>query len=224
MRKLIATLLAGGLLIGILGPAHAKPMTVMTDAAGDAGNQDSGIPGVDQAGYDLVSGSVEQKGANLNFVVTHAAQLPIGTGHEVTRFMWAFSVNTTTSFRITAKMVDIGKPNPMTQDSMDRIGKANVTGWAKLEGDCATTTTPAANAINCSKLAELPVVFDAATKTISVEVPLKLIKAKKGTVIAGGSGDAVSICMICWVTHAFERSLNYSIIDSAVQAKPFKVR
>jgi hypothetical protein len=220
----MALALAGGLLIATMGPAQGKPTAVWEDAAGDAGNQDSGIPGVDQAGYDLVGGAIEQKGKNVNFIVTHAAQLPIGTGHEVTRFMWAFNVGTKKSFRITAKMVDIGKPNPMTQDSMDRIGKVNPTGWAKLEGDCTTTATPAANAINCATLAEVPVTFDVAAKTLTVEVPSKLIKAKKGSVIMGGAGDAASICMICWVTHVFERSFNYSIIDSAAQAKTYKVK
>ena len=223
MRRLIALVLAGGLLIAAMGPVQAKPTQVWEDAAGDAGNQDSGVPGVDQLGYDLVGGAIEKKGKNLNFVVTHAAQLPIGTGHEATRFMWAFNVGKG-SFRITAKMVDIGKPNPMTQDGADRIGKANAQGFAKLEGDCATTATPAANAINCATLAEIPVTFDAAAKTITVEVPMKLVKAKKGSVITGGGGDAASICMICWVTHAFERSLNYTIIDSAAQSGTYKVK
>jgi hypothetical protein len=223
MRRLIALALAGGLLIATMGPVQAKPTAVWEDAAGDAGNQDSGVPGVDQLGYDLVGGAIEKKGKNLNFIVTHAAQLPIGTGHEVTRFMWAFNVGKN-PFRITAKMVDIGKPNPMTMDGQDRIGKANPTGFAKLEGNCETTTTPAANAINCATLAEVPVTFDAAAKTIVVEVPLKSIKAKKGSVITGGAGDNASICMICWVTHVFERSFNYTIIDSAAQAKTYKVK
>ena len=52
MRKLIALALLGGLVAGVSGPADAgkaKPVTVFTDATGDAGNQDTGAPGFTEA-------------------------------------------------------------------------------------------------------------------------------------------------------------------------------
>ncbi|HWL65413.1 MAG TPA: hypothetical protein VNP73_05505 [Actinomycetota bacterium] len=222
MRKLLAIALTGGLLVGMLVPAQAKPAQVFEDIAGDAGNQDSGVPGFDQLGFDLIGGTIERKGANLDFTVLHAAMPPVNQPPEKVRFMWGFAVDGT-SYRVTVKSADVGKPNPVAQSDTDRIGKVDPQGFFRLEGDCGSQVVGALQAVHCPTIGYLTGAFDAAAKTISFSVPLKLIKAKPGSVISGGGGDAVSICAICWTTHVGERSLNTTNIDSAAQSGTYKI-
>ena len=225
MRKLIAAALAGGLLIGLLSPAYAKPMTVMTDAAGDAGNQDSGVPGADQAGFDLLKAEMEQKGKNAEFKVTHAAMPPSGTLPEGFRFMWHFMVDGKHQFRYTVKSADIGKPDAVAGTGTERIGTVDVDGVFRLE-TCEEAPGPALTLVNCVTVEESGGVFDPATASFTIEVPLKSIKAKKGSTIAGSTHAAGSTsCVICWVPHYAERSLTpVTIIDSAAMTGVFKVK
>ena len=225
MRKLIALVLAGGLLIGaMLTPAAAKPLKVMTDVAGDAGNQDSGIPGFDQAGMDLVGATIDKKGANLEFTVEHAAAMPnFGALPEAVRFMWHFAVDAKGLYRFTVKSVDIGKPDAVAQSGTERIGQVyqNV---ARLE-QCVEEAGVALTLVNCNAIAYLDVKFDTAAKTFTIIAPLKTLKAKTGSTIAGGThGAGGTSCMLCWVPHYAERSLTpVTVIDSAAQAVTYKV-
>lgn len=53
-------------------------------------------------------------------------------------------------------------------------------------------------------------------------IPMKDMKAKKGSVITGGGSN---ICIICWVSHYAERSLSpTTVIDEAVQTISYKVK
>src|SRR4026209_1390389 len=113
--------MAGALALSMLTPASAKPLKVMTDMAGDAGNQDTGAPGADQAGFDLVGATIETKGANLEFTVEHAAMPSSGTLPEGFRFMWHFVVNGKGQYRFTAKSADIGKPDPVAGTGNERV-------------------------------------------------------------------------------------------------------
>ncbi|HWL65415.1 MAG TPA: hypothetical protein VNP73_05515 [Actinomycetota bacterium] len=223
MRKALALILAGGLLVGMLSPAHAKPVSVFTDVTGDAGNQDSGVPGADQAGFDLVGGTIEQKGANLEWTVEHAAMPASGQPGEGFRFLWHFTVDTKGQYRWTFKTVDLGKPDAIAGTGTERVGQVyqNV---VRLE-ECSETPSPAVTLVNCSAIAYYDAVVDPAAKTFTIVSPLKDLKAKKGSVIAGGTHAAGGTsCMVCWVPHYAERSLTpQSVIDSAGIAKEFKV-
>jgi hypothetical protein len=225
MRKLFALALAGGLLIATIGPVQAKPVRVMEDAAGDAGNQDSSLPGATEAGLDLVGATIDKKGKNLEFTVEHAASMP-NFGHmpEAVRFMWHFSSGKKL-FRFTFKSFDIGKPDVLAGGTgTERIGQVYATGVARLE-TCTEEATPAITLINCSAVAYLDLKMDPAKKTFTIIAPLKDLKAKPGTPIAGGThGAGGSGCMLCWVPHYAERSLTpSSIIDSAAQSVVYKV-
>src|SRR3712207_5457658 len=107
MKKLIAAMLAGGMLVGAMGfSASAKPVGVWEDQAGDTGTNNTGpVEGFAQAGFDLVSGSIDRVGKNLEFTVTQAPLPPVGAIPETFRFLWAFNVGGT-DFRITAKAAD----------------------------------------------------------------------------------------------------------------------
>jgi hypothetical protein len=222
LRK-IALLAVAGLVLGMLGTAYAKPKAVWTDATGDAHLGDvTAAPVFGGAGFDLKGGSIDKKGKNLIFTAQHASLPPFGAVPEAVRFMWAFSVGSE-HYRITAKRLNIGKPNPMTQEDTDQIGVVDPAGFFRLEGKCTSTVVGALNAINCSTLGYLKGTWDAGKAAISIQIPMKMIKAKPGSKVGPGGGDAIAICSICWVTHAAERSLDATIIDDAAQTKVYKV-
>jgi hypothetical protein len=226
MRR-IALALSSLLLIGLLAPANAAaPTKLWEDATGDADNAQGlgqSIPG----GFDLVSGEVTRNGANLEFTVTMADMPPVGSIPEGFRFLWAFSVNGKVSYRITAKTADIGKPDVLGGETDERGGEVDTDGHFRLEGDCkAGETVGVLQPINCKPLAYIEGAFDPASSSLTAIVPLKLIKAKVGSVIGPGAGDATAICSAaaCWVSHAAERSHSDTLIDVAIQSLSYKIK
>ena len=178
MKKLISLLIAGSFVVGSLATANAKAPALWTDPAGDADNGQGlghSIPG----GFDLAQGGILQKGKNLEFIVTHHDMPPTGSLPEGFRFLWSFGVGGE-EYRITAKSADIGKPDLLQGQTTERVGRVDVMGHFRLEGDCASEVVGALNAINCKPLAYLQGSFNGAAKMLTVTVPLKLIKVKKG--------------------------------------------
>lgn len=234
MKKIFGTLIVGLLVGGAVLPAGAKPapkpVVVFEDAAGDAGNQDSGLPGFAEAGFDLVKGEVSQDapGKDVKFVVTHSAMAPTGTPGEAFRLIWGFSLNGT-QYEFTVKSLDIGEPDVITSamtqtpTGTERVGQV-YQGVARLE-ECGFINL-GINWSQCAAVEYVDATFDPATATVTWSVPVKSLGAKKGAVIAGGGGSrATTGCMICWVPQYAERSLTpHSMIDSAVQSLPYKIR
>ncbi|MFN2586735.1 MAG: hypothetical protein ABR613_01270 [Actinomycetota bacterium] len=227
MRKLGTTLIAGALLFGLIGGAHAaKPVTVFEDPANDAGNYQQGLPlpPATAAGLDLVSGSIVKSGTDLEFTVTNAAALPqMGSAGEAFRLLWHLNVGGE-EYRFTVKSLDVGKPDVLAQSGTDRVGKV-YQGVARLE-QCSEEALPAVlTLVNCNVSEYFDATFDPAAATVTWKVPLASLKAKTGTVVAGGTTGAASTnCQICWVPHYAERSLTPStIVDEAVMAKSYKV-
>lgn len=220
MKKLVSALLALAAFTAFALPAGAaKPATVFEDAAGDADlGQGLGqsIPG----GWDLAGGTIVKKGANLEFTVSHHDMPPTGTVPEATRFLWNFVVDGKNFFRLTVKSADIGKPDALAQSGTERIGRVDVNGHFRLEGECVTDQTLPVGMVNCPVVDYLEGVWDPASMSFTVTVPLKTIKAKTGSLISQGPEN---ICTICWVSHYAERSLNSTIIDGAVQTVGYKV-
>jgi hypothetical protein len=222
MKRTIGLAAATTLLI-LAGTAYAgAPKTVWKDAAGDVDPAAAGEPLPSEAGFDLVSGSIARKGTNLVFSVKHAALPPFGALPEAVRFMWGFSVNGT-SYRVTVKRTHIGAPNPLNQEDTDQVGKVYPDGLFRLEGKCSSQVIGALNAVTCHTLGYLKGAWDTGKASFSFQVPMKSVKAKTGSKIAGGAGDAITICPICWVTHTAERSLSNTIIDAAAQSAVYKV-
>ena len=221
MRKLTSLALAGGLLFGVLGPASAgapKPTTIWTDPSGDA----DAAQGVGQSipfGFDLVSGGLAKNGTNIDFTVTHADMPPTGSLPEGARFLWNFTVNGK-PFRITVKSADIGKPDAVSGQTTERAGRADLQGHFRLEGECVTDTSLPLGRVNCPPLGYFDGSFDPASKSFTASIPMKALGAKTGSVIGIGGEN---ICVICWVSHAAERSLNSTIIDAAGATKTYKV-
>lgn len=221
MKKTAALLLAGGLLIGVLGPAGAKPKTMWEDDAGDA-DAGQGLGASVPVGVDLTAGAIELKGKDLVFSVTHADMPPSGSLPEVARFLWAFAVDGK-GYRWTFKSADIGKPDVLAGQTDERVGRADVQGHFRLESDCASEVVGALNAINCDPVGYYEGTIDAASATVTMIVPLKDIGAKPGSVIGPAAGNEIAICTICWVSHLAERSLDATIIDSAIMTETYKL-
>jgi hypothetical protein len=222
MRRLTTVLVTGAVLMGLVAPADAaKPKTLWEDGSGDA-DVGQGLGGSIPGGWDLAEGSVVKKGANLEFTVIHHDMPPTGSGPEATRFLWAFNVNGD-NYRLTVKSVDIGKPDIPQGETTERVGRVDLNGHFRLEGECGRDATLPVNFINCPPLEYLEGTWDIAAKSFTVVVPLKSIKAKVGSVIGPGGGENVGICAICWVSHYAERSLSTTVIDSATQTVSYKV-
>lgn len=219
MRKLISLLLAGGLVFGLVASATAKPTTVWEDAADDA-DLGQGLGGSIPGGWDLAGGALEKKGKNLEFTVTHHDMPPSGSMPEATRFLWNFHVGST-PYRLTAKSVDIGKPDVAAGQTSERVGRVDLQGHFRLEGECVTEPGVGVSFVNCPPLGYFDGSFDPATKSFTAIIPLSAMKAKKGSVVGPG---VEQICTICWVSHYAERSLSTSVIDAAVQTKTYKIK
>lgn len=225
MKRLIATAMAVGLLAALAPAASAKPMTVWEDDEGDAFLGDAALaPAFGGAGFDITSGTLQATtDGMLEFTVAHASMPPVGNIPEAVRFLWAFSVDGT-SYRLTVKRADIGKPDVAQGQTTERVGRADVSGHFRLEGDCAreTNATPLAF-INCKPLGYFEGTYSPADATFTFPVPFDAIGAKPGSAVGAGGGEAISICSICWVTHAAERSLGDSVIDGSAQTKTYTI-
>ncbi|MFN2587002.1 MAG: hypothetical protein ABR613_02630 [Actinomycetota bacterium] len=224
MRKGIALLVAAGLSLGLVGSASAgAPVTVWEDAADDVVVGGNPVAGAGVAGVDLIKGEIARVGKNLEFKVTHASMPAPGSLPEAARFMWHFSVDGE-QYRFTVKSVDIGKPDVIAQSGTERIGKVDVAGHFRLE-QCVSDSTLPVTLNNCNAVAYYTGAFDAAAAAFAFKVPMADVKAKPGSLIAGGtSGAAASGCQICWALHKAERSLtDTTVLDSAAQATTYKV-
>lgn len=221
MRRLGSIVLAGALLTGIVAQATAapKPVVMFTDDSGDA-DLGQGLGGSLPGGWDLTEGSIAKNGANLEFTVTHADMPPTGSGPEITRFIWNFTVNEK-NYRFTIKSADIGKPDVAGGQTTERVGRVDLQGHFRLEDECGRDATLPIQFVNCPPIAYLDGSFDPGAKSFTVILPLKTVKAKTGSVIGPGPDE---ICTICWVSHTAERSLSpTSVIDSATQTGSYKV-
>lgn len=230
MKKLAGTILAAALLAGVVLPANAKPKPTVAfeDAAGDAGNQDSGVPGFAEAGFDLVKGEIAQETkTDVKFTVTHAAMAPTGSPGEAFRLIWGLNVDGR-QYEMTVKSLDVGEPDVVASamgqspNGAERVGQV-YQGVARLE-ECGTISAGITWS-QCTALGYFDAVFDPATATVTWSIDHKTLGTKKGSVIMGGGNRVSTGCMICWVPQYQERSLTpYSIIDSAVMTGTYKVR
>lgn len=218
MKKLIATLVTGGLIFGAMATANAKPTQVWEDPADDAtieGNSPASLPG----GWDLATGAIERKGKNILFTVAHNDMPPTGSFPEATRFLWNFTVGKT-PLRLTVKSVDIGKPDVAAGQTTERVGRVDLQGHFRLEGECKTEPGVGVSFVNCPPLGYFDGSFDPSSMSFTAIIPMKALKAKPGSVIGPGTEQ---ICTICWVSHYAERSLSTTVIDEAIQTKTYKV-
>ena len=222
MKRFLVLVAAASLVALLSASASAKPMTMWEDASGDAGNQDSALPGANEAGFDITAGSIDTVGKDLVFTVTHSSMPASNQPGEAFRFLWHFDLGGK-QYRFTVKSADVGKPDVIAQSGTERVGQV-YQGVARLE-EGYNEAAPALTLAQFKVLEYVDATFDAAKGTITWKLPLAALKLKPGSKIAPGTGGSTSTgCQICWIPHYAERSLTpHTIIDSAFSAATYKV-
>jgi hypothetical protein len=193
MKKIVIAALIVGLTAAFVLPssvATAKKkkkkggvVKLGSDAAGDWGaNVDANIsPLGDALGQDLTGASMSSDKKNLNFIFELNSLPPIGGAPEVSRYQWAFNVGSG-AFELDGKYTNYsrgacdptsGQCPPPRDPGMQPF---------MLRGNCVSGTV-----ITCEELGIVQATFDAAKATITVPVPLKLLKAKSGSKVLGGA-------------------------------------
>lgn len=223
MKKHAFLLAALILVAGLVTSAHAgKAISVFEDPAGDA-DMGQGIGQSLPGGFDLTSGTIAKDGKDLVFTVMHADMPETKTLPEGFRLLWHFNVDDV-EFRFTVKSFDVGKPDVLAQSGTDRVGTVYTDGVYRLE-ECYVDSSTPVQLSQCVVTAYLEGAWDPATKTVSLRLPLKLVKAKTGSLVTGGTGGAAGTgCQICWVVHWAERSTTpVTVIDATAQTVAYKV-
>jgi hypothetical protein len=193
-RKTLAVLLIGGLVAGaLLLPATAAtakkakgPLVVGTDPEGDWGEgvDPTVSPAGAALGQDLVEASVAMADkATVNFVMKVTALPPMGGWPEVTRY--------TRDMNVDGKFLELdGKFTNYSRGICDptsgQCPPPRDPGMAPffVRTDCAPNE---ANVTICQEVGIVEATFDAGEGTITVPVPLKLLRAKKGSKITPGT-------------------------------------
>jgi hypothetical protein len=211
MRKIISAAVAVGLAAVMVAPAgvataaKAKPVKVGTDPAGDWSQEgDTTVAPIgDALGQDLTAayiGVADKK--TLDFVIELNSLPAIGGWPEVSRYQWSFTVN--------GKAYELdGKFTNYTRGACDPTGGScpppRDPGMQPflLRGDCGPDPN-ASNVIVCRELGIVQATFDAAAATITVPVPMKLIKAKAGSRIgpaAAAAGGTITVSPSAFFTY-----------------------
>jgi hypothetical protein len=202
--KVFATIAAGALVAGALfAPAAIAgkkapkgPVVVGTDPAGDWGSGFA-VPDVapvgDALGQDLTEAAISMVDkTTVNFVIKVNSLPATGGTPEVSRYVWDLTVD--------GEFVELdGKFSNYSRGTCDPTsGKCPPPRDPGMQpffvrGNCGVVE--GTGVTTCEELGIVKATFDAAAKTITIPVPLALIKAKPGSKIAGGAnlfGGSVS--------------------------------
>ena len=209
-RKLLGLLAAGALAAAAFAPAGAsaakaaKPVVVGTDAAGDFGaNVDANLaPLGDALGMDLTEASIAGDAKTINFTIKVNSLPPSGGTPEIARYVWDLNVN--------GKYVELdGKFTNYSRGACDPTAGTcpppRDPGMQPflVRGNCTTSTT-GTNVTTCEEIGIVQATFDAATGTITIPVPAKLIGAKPGSKITPAAtifGGTVSAAPAAFVSN-----------------------
>jgi hypothetical protein len=233
--KCAARIIAVGLLAGLLAiPASAsaasKPLLVGKDAAGDWGSDWDYHPDPaaqpafaafgDGLGQDLVGASIGMKDKKtLNFIIDVTALPAPGGTPEGSRYSWDFLVGKT-QYELDGKFTNYTRgvcdptsgvcPPPRDPGQQPFF----------LRGKCSVQDLTATQLTVCEELAVIKATFDQAKSTITIPVPLALIKAKAGTLIKpaiGTFGASIDAAPAAFLTSG------YMPMDHLSVTKTFKV-
>jgi hypothetical protein len=195
-RRSVVSLLLAGLVtasfVGTSGVASAgkskAPTVVGTDASDDWGsNVEAALAPVGNAlGQELVEASIGMADAKtVNFIIKVASLPPAGGMPEFTRYNWDFIVDGSNNVELDGKFTNYtrGACDPTAGSCPPPRDPGTAPFF--LRGNCTTVGTT----VVCEELGLVNATFDAASGTITIPVPLSLIKAKPGSKITGGASD-----------------------------------
>lgn len=182
---LAAATLVVAALVAPVGTATAapKPTVVGTDPGDDWGTNAEGAvaPLGGPLGQELVEASIGMADAKtVNFVIKVAMLPPTGGVPEATRYNWDFAVNGT-AYQLTGAFTDYlrGICNPLHTNSCPPPKDPGTQPFFLRQGPCTVPN-------ECNVLAVVKATFDTASSTITIPVPLSVLKAKPGAKITPG--------------------------------------
>ncbi|MCA1706266.1 MAG: hypothetical protein LC808_24570 [Actinobacteria bacterium] len=190
MKKVLGSLIVIVMLAGPLGlPGQAgksKSTVVGTDVAGDWGDTvDPAIaPAGAALGQDLVEASIGVADAKtLNFVIK-VSSLPTGGVPEFTRYTWEMTVDGE-AYMLDGKYTDYSRgvcdpPPPLGSGSCPPPRDPGQQPFF-VKGDC--NIDGASGLASCTEKGIVQGSFDAASGTITIPVPMSLLRAKPGSKI-----------------------------------------
>ena len=183
---LAAALLVLTALVAPMGTATAapKPMVVGTDDDGDWGaNVDATLaPLGGPLGQELLEASIGMADAKtVNFVIKVAMLPPTGGVPEASRYNWDFTVNGN-AFQLTGGFTEFirGVCNPLHTNSCPPPQNPGMQPFFLRQGPCTVPN-------ECNVLGIMHATFDTSTGTITIPVPLELLKGKPGAKIGPAS-------------------------------------
>ncbi|HYP23334.1 MAG TPA: hypothetical protein VEV43_07165 [Actinomycetota bacterium] len=218
-----AALLVGATIGGSAQAAKKKkgPVVVGTDAADDWGsNVDATIAPVgNQLGQELVEASIEKvDAATLSFNIKVAGLPPSGGVPELTRYVWTMTVDGTL-LQLDGKFTNYSRgacdPTAGTCPPPRDPGQAPF----MVRGNC---TDNGGTAVTCEEIGLVNGTFDAASGTITIPVPLELLGAKPGSVIAHGMQAGSNFAGV-WAIPSAWASQGQMPLDEMIITKPYKV-
>lgn len=217
-----AALLTGALIGGSAQAAKKKgPVVVGTDAADDWGsNVDPTIaPAGTQLGQELVEASIDKPDAKtLNFIIKVTGLPPSGGVPEFTRYVWTMTVDGTL-LQVDGKFTNYHRaacdPTAGTCPPPRDPGSAPF----QVRGNC---TDNGGAAVTCEEIGLVNGTFDAASGTITVPVPMELLGAKPGSVIAHGIQPGSNFAGVWAIPSAWASQGNMPL-DEMIITKPYKV-
>jgi hypothetical protein len=187
LTVLMCVAIAAGMLLAPIGTAGAKKgaTVVGKDAAGDFNMADDPAlsPIGDVLGADIVEASIQRAGADLNFIIK---MNQLQTVPEFVRYIWGIEVDGNYA-ELDGKFTNYSRgacdptsgqcPPPRDPGMQPFIVRAN----------CTTDTT--ASLTTCEEVGVVQAIFDTAEGTVTIPVPMAMIKAKPGSKITAGLSD-----------------------------------
>ena len=220
LLALVAAAVAAAMVIP-MGAAQAKktsgPLVVGTDPEGDWGDGSNTAVG-EALGQDLVSASIGMADATtVNFVIGLKSLPPVGGAPEITRYVWDFAVDGE-HLQLDGKFTNYSRgacdptaghcPPPRDPGLQPFL----------LRGNCAVDPTLPINLTVCEELAKVQGLFDPATATITIPLPVDALGAKPGSKIVGVGGTFGGT--VAAVPSAFVTSTDMPV-DQMVTMKTF---
>lgn len=180
-----AALLVVTALVAPVGTATAapKPTVVGTDPGDDWGTNADGAltPLGGPLGQELVEASIGMADAKtVNFIITVSMLPPTGGVPEFSRYNWDFTVNGT-AYQLTGGFTEYlrGVCNPLHTNYCPPPRDPGQAPFFVRQGPCTVGA-------ECHVLDIVHATFDAGSGTVTIPVPLSLVKAKPGSKIGPG--------------------------------------
>ena len=198
--------------------AAPKPTVVGTDPGDDWGTNADGTltPLGGPLGQELLEASIGMADAKtINFVITVSMLPPQGGWPEFSRYNWDFTVNGT-AYQLTGSFTEYlrGICNPLHTNYCPPPRDPGMQPFFVRQGPCTVGAE-----IDCHVLDIVHATFDASAGTITIPVPLALIKAKSGSKItpaASTMGGGVYAAPAAVVSHASLPSDNMIVTKTFV--------